>query len=167
MAPRVVLVGVPGSGKSTVAAAIAEQLALTHIDTDVVVEQNCGTSISNIFVDSGEAYFREAEREAVAASLMTNDTVVSLGGGAILNADTRDDLRDASVVWLQVGLAAAAQRVGINQSRPLLLGNVRATLAQLLDERAPLYSKVASLTIATDERTPGDIATQIVDWLQS
>jgi shikimate kinase len=57
--------------------------------------------------------------------------------------------------------------VGINQSRPLLLGNVRATLAQLLDERAPLYSQVASLTIATDERTPGDIATQIVDWLQS
>jgi shikimate kinase len=160
MSPRVVLVGPPGSGKSTVAALLASQLGVTHRDADTEVEARAGKPISDIFVDSGEAEFRRMERAAV-VDVLTHDGVVSLGGGAVLDEDTRADLAKHTVVFLDVSLSEAARRVGLGTSRPLLLGNVRSRLKQLMDARRPLYAEVAGLTVDTDGREPADIADEI------
>ncbi len=161
MSPLVVLVGPPGSGKSAVAALVAEATRTGHRDTDADVEAKAGRPISDIFVDSGEAAFRALERDAVVDAL-TYDGVVSLGGGAILDPATRADLRGHRVVFLDVGLAEAAKRVGLGTSRPLLLGNVRGQLKKLMDARRPLYTEVATLTVETDGRTPEEIAAEIL-----
>jgi shikimate kinase len=164
MSPVVVLVGPPGSGKSTIAALLAARLGKPHRDTDIDIENTAGKPISDIFVDSGEAHFRRLERAAVAAAL-TSDDVVSLGGGAILDADTRADLAGHAVVYLEVSLGEAAKRVGLGVARPLLLGNVRTQLKNLMDARRPLYVEVAKLVVQTDGRMPEDIADEIAGQL--
>jgi shikimate kinase len=164
MSPVVVLIGAPGSGKSTIAALLAARLGKPHRDTDIDIENAAGKPISDIFVDSGEAHFRQLERAAVAAAL-TSDGVVSLGGGAILDADTRADLAGHAVVFLEVSLGEAAKRVGLGVARPLLLGNVRTQLKNLMDARRPLYVEVAKLVVQTDGRTPEDIADEIAGQL--
>jgi shikimate kinase len=164
MSPVVVLVGPPGSGKSTIATLLGARLGKPHRDTDIDIESAAGKPISDIFVDSGEAHFRQLERAAVAAAL-TSDGVVSLGGGAILDADTRADLAGHAVVFLEVSLGEAAKRVGLGVARPLLLGNVRTQLKNLMDARRPLYVEVAKLVVQTDGRTPEDIADEIAGQL--
>ncbi|MDX6239541.1 MAG: shikimate kinase [Kribbellaceae bacterium] len=164
MSPVLVLIGAPGSGKSTIAALLAARLGKPHRDTDIDIENAAGKPISDIFVDSGEAHFRQLERAAVAAAL-TSDGVVSLGGGAILDADTRADLAGHAVVFLEVSLGEAAKRVGLGVARPLLLGNVRTQLKNLMDARRPLYVEVAKLVVQTDGRTPEDIADEIAGQL--
>ncbi|MCD4526067.1 shikimate kinase [Nocardioides sp. cx-173] len=150
-----------GSGKSTVAPLLAEALGVTVRDVDSEIEAREGRSISDIFVDSGEDHFRELERAAVREVLAEHDGVVSLGGGAVLDPETRELLVDHRVVFLRVGLAEAVKRVGLGTGRPLLLGNVRSRIKALLDERAPVYAAVADLTVDTDERTPEDIVAEI------
>jgi shikimate kinase len=164
MSPVVVLVGPPGSGKSTIAELLAVRLAKPHRDTDIDIEHAAGKPISDIFVDSGEAHFRRLERTAVVAALASDD-VVSLGGGAILDAETRTDLAGHVVVYLEVSLGEAAKRVGLGVARPLLLGNVRTQLKNLMDARRPLYVEVAKLVVQTDGRTPEDIADEIAGQL--
>jgi shikimate kinase len=164
MSPVVVLVGPPGSGKSTIAGLLAARLGKPHRDTDIDIENAAGKPISDIFVDSGEAHFRRLERAAVVAAL-TSDDVVSLGGGAVLDADTRADLAGHVVVYLEVSLGEAAKRVGLGVARPLLLGNVRTQLKNLMDARRPLYVEVAKLVVQTDGRTPEDIADEIAGQL--
>ncbi len=93
---------------------------------------------------------------------LTRDGVLSLGGGAILDPATRADLSEHVVVFLDVGLAEAAKRVGLGTSRPLLLGNVRGQLKKLMDNRRPLYHEVARHTVLTDGRTPADIADEVL-----
>ena len=162
-----VLVGPMGAGKSTVAALLAESYGVTVRDTDADVEAAEGRSISDIFVDSGEAHFRELERAAVAEALASHDGVLALGGGAVLDPSTRELLGDHRVVFLRVGLAEAVKRVGLGTSRPLLLGNVRATIKALLDERTPIYESVAELSVDTDQRSPQDVADEIRKALES
>lgn len=164
MSPVVVLVGPPGSGKSTIAGLLAARLGKPHRDTDIDIENEAGKPISDIFVDSGEAHFRRLERAAVVAAL-TSDDVVSLGGGAVLDADTRADLAGHVVVYLEVSLGEAAKRVGLGVARPLLLGNVRTQLKNLMDARRPLYVEVAKLVVQTDGRTPEDITDEIAGQL--
>ncbi len=156
-----VLVGPMGAGKSTVAALLAESYGVTARDTDADVEAAEGRSISDIFVESGEARFRELERDAVAAALDSHDGVLALGGGAVLDPATRELLADHRVVFLRVGLAEAVKRVGLGTSRPLLLGNVRSRIKALLDERTPVYESVADLSVDTDGRSPQDVADEI------
>lgn len=159
--PRVVLVGPMGAGKSTVGALLAQAWGVAARDTDADVEALEGRTVSDIFVDSGEAHFRDLERKAVAEALATHDGVLSLGGGAVLDASTRDLLAGHTVVFLKVGLAEAVKRVGLGSSRPLLLGNVRSRIKALLDERTPIYESVATLTVDTDGSTPADVAAEI------
>jgi shikimate kinase len=162
MPAQLVLVGAPGAGKTTVGRLVAERLGLPFTDTDEVVEQVAGMPVSQIFVSQGEAHFRELERTAVAESVTAGTGVVALGGGAVMDAGTRDLLTAVPTVWLRVGLAGALARVGMNQARPLLLGNVRGRLLALLEERAPLYEQVSRARVDTDGLEPAAVADAVV-----
>ena len=165
MSPRIVLVGVPGSGKTTVGELLAERLGVDFRDTDRDIEVAQGRSVSDIFIDSGEPAFRALERKAVERALDEHDGVLSLGGGAVLDVETRARLKDHPTVWLQVSASKGAHRVGLDVPRPVLLGNVRGRLSALLAERGPLYDEVASTTINTDNSAPPVVVDLIVDWL--
>ena len=160
-----VLVGVPGSGKTTVGTLLAERLSLPFRDTDHDIEVSQGKPVPDIFVDSGEDFFRALEREAVATALVEHDGVLALGGGAVLDAGTRELLLEQPTVWLQVGASSGAHRVGLDVPRPVLLGNVRGRLMTLLAERGPLYAEVARLSVDTDGRTPEEVADLVVAGL--
>ncbi|MEU8223968.1 shikimate kinase [Kribbella sp. NPDC048915] len=165
MSPIVVLVGPPGSGKSTIAALLSQRLGVPHRDTDTDTEATAGKPISDIFVDEGEAHFRTLERAAIVAALEADGEVLSLGGGAILDAGTRADLAGHTVVFLDVSLSEATKRVGLSVARPLLLGNVRTQLRNLMEARRPLYEEVAKQTVLTDGKTPEQIADEILGQL--
>ncbi len=160
--PVVVVVGPPGAGKTTVAELVAARLGLEVRDTDQDVEAAQGESIQDIFVSRGEPAFRELEAAAVAKALSTHAGVLALGGGAVIDEKTRALLADHTVVHLDVGLAQAAARVGMNSGRPLLLGNIRGRLKKLMDARRPLYGEVATFTIDTNELTPEDVADRVI-----
>jgi shikimate kinase len=164
--PRLVLVGPPGAGKSTVGRLLAERLATTFQDTDAEVERVAGCTVSELFVDYGEEHFRALERAAVATSLREHDGVLALGGGAILDATTRAALRGHTVIYLDLELSDATRRVGFNRDRPLLLGNPRAQLHALMEARRPLYEEVASIVVSTSGKTPAVVVTEIVEALK-
>lgn len=161
MSPVVVLVGPPGAGKTTVAAILAERLGLAVRDTDADVEAQVGSSVQDVFVQHGEAHFRALEAAAVAAALDEHDGVLALGGGAVLDPATQEHLAGHRVVFLDVGLSEVAGRVGMGAGRPLLLGNVRATMKALLDARRPVYERVATHTVGTDGLTPEQVADHV------
>jgi len=156
--PRVVLVGPMGSGKTTVGEILARRWDDELRDTDADIERRTGKPISDIFVDDGEQAFRALEVAAVKAALREHRGVVSLGGGAVLSADTREALEGHRVVFLDVGLSQAAARVGLGTTRPMLLGNVRGQLKALMDARRPLYVGVAVATVLTDDLDPEAVA---------
>jgi len=157
-APRVVLIGPMGAGKSTVGRILAERWGVGLRDTDDDVEAAEGRPISDIFVESGEEHFRAVERDAVARALAEHDGVLAVGGGAVMADSTRAAMHGHRVVFLRVGLSDAAARVGLGTSRPLLLGNVRGTMKALLEERAPVYESLAVAVVDTDGRTPDEVA---------
>lgn len=164
--PRVVLVGPMGSGKTTVGRLLGEAWGLPVRDTDADIEAAEGRSVSDIFVDDGEDHFRTLEVAAVAEALAGHDGVLALGGGAVLDAGTRERLSGRPVVFLRVGLSDAVKRVGLGVGRPLLLGNVRARVKALLDERTPVYESVATHVVDTDDRSPEDVAREIQERLR-
>jgi shikimate kinase len=157
----VVIVGPPGAGKTTVGKIVAERLGVPFRDTDADVEAAAEASIGEIFVDRGETAFRDLERVAVADALDDHTGVLALGGGAVLDEQTRSRLAGHRVVFLDVGPADAAARVGLNRDRPLLLGNPRAALRTMLADRHPIYAEVATVTVATDGRTPAQVAADV------
>jgi shikimate kinase len=159
--PVCVIVGPPGAGKTTVGRLVADALGVEFADADARIEKMAGKPIPEIFIDDGEDHFRALERTAVAAALEDFSGVLALGGGAILDAETRKRLLGQRVVYLSVELADAVKRVGLGAGRPLLALNPRATLKYLLDQRRPLYEEVATLVVPTDGRTPEEAAAEV------
>ncbi len=164
--PRLVLVGPPGSGKTTVGAQVATALGVPFHDTDQAVEHDTGRSISDIFVTDGEAAFRALERAEVLRALeQESAAVVALGGGAVLDADVRVALTAYPVVFLDVGIADAAGRVGFDASRPLLVVNPRASWQRLMRARRPLYEQVATWRVDTAGRSYDEVVVDLLDQL--
>ncbi|GHH48423.1 shikimate kinase [Streptomyces candidus] len=164
--PRIVLIGPMGVGKTTVGALLAERLGVAHRDTDADIVAAQGREIADIFVDEGEAYFRELEREAVRAAVAQHTGVLALGGGAILDASTRELLAAHPVVYLSMDVEEAVRRTGLNQARPLLAVNPRKQWRELMDARRSLYTEVARVVVATDGRTPDEVAQAVLDALE-
>ena len=150
--PRVVLIGAPGSGKSSVGMALAKSLTLHFVDTDLMVQTRTGKRISDVFMDQGEEAFREFEFEALVLALTEPLSVLSLGGGAAIPERAQRALEEsgAPIIFLDVSLSVAAPRVGFNRDRPLLLGNPRAQWQALYEVRRPIYEKLATVTIKVD-----------------
>lgn len=163
--PAVILIGPPGAGKSTVGPLLAGLLGVAFLDTDSVIEEAAGKPVGDIFIDDGEPAFRAMEREAVAHGVAAHPGVLGLGGGAVLDPGTQRLLAGQRVVYLETGFAAAAKRVGLNNARPLLLGNPRAQLKALLDQRLPVYAGLAWRTVGTDSASPAEVAEEIVRQL--
>lgn len=172
--PLIILIGPPGAGKTTVGSLLAARLGVGFTDTDAVVEAIAGKPVSDIFITDGEPEFRRLEREAVAAALAGSEAgrsqepealvtgVLGLGGGAVMDEQTQARLAGRAVVYLETGFAELAKRVGLDRARPLLIGtNPRAQLKSLLDQRLPVYGRLAWLTVGTDGRDPEAIAAEI------
>ena len=168
MAHSVILIGPPGSGKSTIGKALARITNQNFTDTDDVIEAGTGSSISQIFVDKGEPWFRELEAEVLQSEISKLDGVLSLGGGAPLSDIAQQLLQSISVskVYLDVSLSTAAPRVGFNRDRPLLLNNPRAAWQELMEKRRPIYERLATYIVKVDERAPKDIVEEIVRLTQ-
>ncbi|SFM77667.1 shikimate kinase [Streptomyces sp. cf124] len=164
--PLVVLVGPMGVGKSTVGRLLAERLGVAYRDTDddIVAEQ--GREIAEIFVDEGEPAFRAVEKKAVHTALAGHDGVLALGGGAILDADTRALLVGHRVVYLSMDVEEAVKRTGLNAARPLLAVNPRKQWRELMEARRHLYEEVATAVVATDGRTPEEVTRAALDALE-
>jgi shikimate kinase len=158
----VVLVGVPGSGTTTVGWQVAQRLGVGFRDIDADIERAAGKPVGDIFIDDGEQAFRDLEHAAAAAALAEHAGVLALGGGAVLDPRTRPLLDGHRVVFLDVGLADAAARIGLNRERPASLGSPRAELKRMIDERRPVYRAVAAATVDTAGRTPDEVVEAVL-----
>jgi shikimate kinase len=165
MSPRVVLIGPPGAGKTSVAAALGRLLDTPARDTDADVETLAGASVADIFVDQGESAFRDLEREVVVRALDEQDGVLAVGGGAVMDPLTEADLAGMPVVFLDVSIAHAARRLGFNQSRPTHVVNPRAQWLRMMEGRRPVYERLAVATVSTDDKTVEDVAAEVVSAL--
>ena len=160
---RIVLIGAPGSGKTTVGVGLAAHLQWPFVDTDALIEMKESKRITDIFVDEGEEYFREIEFKVLQEVLLEPSAVISLGGGAPISQRAQETLlaSESSIVFLDVSLATAAPRVGFNRDRPLLLGNPRAQWQALSDQRRPIYEKLSTLSIKVDDMSVDEIVSII------
>ena len=159
--PVAILIGPPGAGKTTVGRLLAGLLEAEFLDTDDVVGEAAGKPVSDIFISDGEAVFRGLEREAVARTVASHRGILALGGGAVMDPGARQLLAGQRVVYLETGFAAAAHRTGLDAPRPLLIGNPRTRMRELLAERLPVYEGLAWVTVSTDDRAPQEIADEI------
>jgi shikimate kinase len=160
--PVAVVIGPPGAGKSTIGRRLAAALGTRWHDTDSAIEKAQGASISDLFVDHGEAYFRALERAEVSRALAEGDVVVSLGGGAPMDPETQRLLAGHTVVFLDVGIADASRRIGFEGNRPLLMVNPRATWTKMMNERRATYERLSTVRIDTAGRKPGEIVAEVV-----
>lgn len=167
MPPRVVLVGLPGTGKSTVGAELARRWDVAFADSDELVVRHTGRSVGDIFDTDGEPAFREFEARAIEQALVGFSGVLALGGGAVTIASVRRLLADSGVAVVRLTAAPdeLLDRLAGSGPRPLLARDAPAQLAELAEAREPLYRQVASLTVATDGRSPAEVAATLHEQL--
>jgi shikimate kinase len=164
--PPIILIGPPGAGKTSVGKALAKKLSLNFLDSDKVVEEKSGKSISEIFITDGEPAFREMERAAVIDLIENQDGVIALGGGSVMDLEVSKRLLPmANVVFLDVSISNAAPRVGFNRDRPLLLGNPRQQWIALMEKRRSTYEALAKARVSTDNKKPVEVVEEIVKEL--
>lgn len=163
--PAVALIGLPGSGKSTVGPLLAERLGVPHLDVDQVLEQRQGRSIREIFTTDGEPSFRRLERD-LSLELLTTPGVLSLGGGAPMTPEVAAALAQHHVIWLRVDPRTAAARVHGDTARPLLTGtDPSARLTALHESRAATYARLATTSVAVDSLSPEEVVATILTQL--
>jgi shikimate kinase len=152
-----------GSGKTTIGQALAQDLSLSFRDTDLMIIEQTGREISDIFIEDGEDAFRALEKIILRTALLEDETVLSLGGGACLSVDAQSALRASGsfIVYLKISLAQVSNRVGFNQGRPLLMGNPRAQWQNLMNERAPIYESIASYIAEVDNKSVRELTDEI------
>jgi shikimate kinase len=167
MAPKAVLIGLPGSGKSTIGRRLAKSLGVAMLDTDAAIEQRTGRTIPDIFAADGEKEFRRIEEEVIREALRTHDGVLSLGGGAITSPGVREALSGHTVIYLEISASEGVRRTGGSTVRPLLAGGDRAEkFRALMSERVPLYRRAATVRVNTNRRNPGAVVRYIVSRLE-
>ena len=163
MAPKAVLVGLPGSGKSTIGRRLAKALGVTSLDTDATIEETTGRTIADIFATDGEQEFRRIEEEVIRAALAEHDGVLSLGGGAITTPGVRDALAGHTVIYLEISAAEGVRRTSGSTVRPLLAGRRSGREVPCADgRRVPLYRGAATMRVNTNRRNPGAVVRHIV-----
>jgi shikimate kinase len=166
LSPLVVLVGPPGALAAETGRALAARLAVPLVDTDDEVAAAARKPVAEVFVDDGEEAFRELERTAVDRALEAAGAVVVLGSGAVMDPLVEDALRGHAVAFLDVDVAHAARRLGFSRERPVGIGNPRAQWLRLMERRRPVYARVASTTVLTDDLTPEQIADRVAAALE-
>jgi shikimate kinase len=168
MAPKAVLIGLPGSGKSTIGRRLAKSLGTSMLDTDAAIEETTGRTIADIFATDGEKEFRRIEEDVIRTALQSHDGVLSLGGGAVTTPGVRDALAGHIVIYLEISAAEGVRRTGGSTVRPLLAGPDRnEKFKALMAERVPLYRRVATMRVNTNRRNPGAVVRNIVDRLEN
>ena len=165
MAPRVILIGPMGSGKTTIGQLLASDLGIPFRDTDHAIEERAGKTVSDIFMEDGEDEFRILEKKVLREELLSDDTVLALGGGAPISIDAQSALRAIAspVVYLDISLATVAPRIGFNRDRPLLLHNPRGQWQTLMEARRPIYESIADTVIDVNEKTESEIVALILE----
>jgi len=168
MAPRVILIGPMGSGKTTIGSLLAQRLGLNFRDTDHLIEEQEGKTVSQIFLDQGEDAFRVIEKRVLREELLTDGTVLSLGGGAPISIDAQSALRAIAshIIFLDISLSTVAPRIGFNRDRPLLLNNPRGQWQTLMEARRPIYEAIADATINVDDKSEEEIVTIALSSLE-
>lgn len=168
MAPKAVLIGLPGSGKSTIGRRLAKAMGITMLDTDAEIERRTGRTIAEIFAEEGEPGFRRLEEEVIRDALRDHDGILSLGGGAVTTPGVREALAGHTVVYLEISAAEGVRRTSGSTVRPLLAGPDRAEkYRELMSQRVPLYRRVATVRINTNRRNPGAVVRYIVGRLEN
>lgn len=162
----IVLIGLMGAGKTAVGRRLANRLDLPFIDADTEIEVAAGASISEIFAEHGEAYFRQGERKVIARLLQGGPQVLATGGGAYMNADTRAAIKKHGLsVWLKAELKVLLKRVGRRSSRPLLTGDdPEKVMKRLMEQRYPIYAE-ADVTVESRDVPHEVIVGAVIDAL--
>ena len=168
MAPRVILIGPMGSGKTTIGSLLAEKLGVSFRDTDHLIEEREEKPVSQIFLDQGEDAFRAIEKRVLRDELLTDGTVLSLGGGAPISIDAQSALRAISsyIIFLDISLSTVVPRIGFNRDRPLLLNSPRGQWQTLMEARRPIYEALADVTINVDDKSEEEIVTIALSSLE-
>ena len=167
MTPRAVLIGLPGTGKTTTGRRLATKLTLPFADSDALVETRAGRSVQEVFATDGETAFRDLEADVIREALAGFGGVLALGGGAVLTDSTRAALVSSGVpvVLLRSSVRTLNRRVGDGRGRPLLAGNPYARLSALAAAREPLYRQLATHVVTTDRRSSSRVAIEIAGLL--
>jgi shikimate kinase len=165
VSPLVVLVVPPGALAAETGRALAARLGVPLVDTDDEVAAAAGKPVAEIFVDDGEEAFRELERTAVDRALEAAGVVV-LGSGAVMDPLVEEALQGYTVAFLDVDVAHAARRLGFSRERPVGIGNPRAQWLRLMERRRPVYARVASTTVLTDDLAPEQVADRVAAALE-
>ena len=168
MPPRVILIGPMGSGKTTIGQLVASHLGIAFRDTDHVIEERAGKSVSDVFLEDGENEFRVLEKKVLRDELLSDDTVLALGGGAPISVDAQSALRAIAspVIYLDISLATVAPRIGFNRDRPLLLHNPRGQWQTLMEARRPIYESIADSVIDVNEKSESEIVALVLEGLK-